>query len=86
MTTTPLGVPSGRATYACRPWTEVTVPDGVPTLTEPVRQSGQVIPDILDLILLFNAGSSCKRDVEVVRVIELPDDRIEDNGFDDECQ
>jgi hypothetical protein len=64
----------------------VTVPDGVPTLTEPVRQSGQVIPDILDLILLFNAGSSCKRDVEVVRVIELPDDRIEDNGFDDECQ
>jgi hypothetical protein len=51
------------------------VPDGVPSLTEPVRQSEKVIPDILDLILLLNAGSSCKRYVEAVRVIELPDDR-----------
>jgi hypothetical protein len=48
-------------------------------LTEPVRQSWQVIPDILDLILLLNAGSSCKRYVEAVRVIKLPNDRIEDN-------
>jgi hypothetical protein len=57
----------------------VIVPDGVPSLTEPVRQSWQVIPDILDLILLLNAGSSCKRYVEAVRVIKLPNDRIEDN-------
>jgi hypothetical protein len=56
----------------------VTVPDGIPSLTEPVRQSEQVIPDILDVVPLLNAGSSCNRYVEAVRVIESPDDRKED--------
>jgi hypothetical protein len=79
MTTTSLGVPSGRAKYACRPWIVVTVPDGVPSLTEPLRQSGQVIPDILDVILLLNSGSICKRYAQATRVIELSGNRIENN-------
>jgi hypothetical protein len=54
----------------------VTVPDGIPSLTEPVRQSEQVIPDILDASLLLNAGSNCKRYVEAVRVFESPDGRV----------
>ena len=52
----PLGVPSGRAAYAFRPWIVVTVPDGVPSLTEPVRQPEQEIPGILIILLPLNVS------------------------------
>jgi hypothetical protein len=50
-TITAFGVPTGRATYVCKPWIVVTVPVGVPPLTKPVRQSGQEMP-ILDIFAM----------------------------------